>query len=190
MLPKKKHSNKERTGNLARVLSDPDIKHSKKRPARGTLPGSESLSPEPVELLGTKPFIPARKSYILNLQIPKSSSTKRPKKSATLQRPLPSPKARPSHEGDEKTTDLTKVKREKNNLLAKVTALQQEIYAIKNENKRLKANAGKANKLEGMLKAAYYENSLLKGQMRPENSWSELEKSMELFKSALATFLA
>lgn len=189
MKSKKKLLSKNKGSSLSRVCSEPEISKTKHRSSiKEASSTTERVTSE--ELRND-----LRHSMLLNLQIPVSPRPSlKPRKASQPQRVHKSPKARPSHEIygqiEDKTSDVTKVNREKNRLLAKVTALQQEICAVKSENKKLRNSMSSARKVEKLLIKAYSENRGLKGEKqngRP--NWSGLEQGMEEFKSVFCQFL-
>lgn len=191
MKAKKKLPTKEKANILGRILSEPDISKAKHRSSiKDIFSTTESFTPEQAEELRSD----HRQSLLLNLQIPNSPCVSRKlRKTARLQRIYKSPKARPSHEAlgqpDDKTADMTKMNREKNRLLAKITALQQEIFTVKTENKRLKNNTGGMKALEKLLIEAHSENKALKREKPAKPNWHELEHSMEDFKDIFCKYL-
>ena len=118
---------------------------------------------------------------MLNLQIPSPEHL-------DLKRSLQTAKARLWGESlplnDEQTADRTL--RDKNALLAKVTALQHRVHAVKKTNRGLRSNLSRIKSLERQVLEVHRENELLKNGHLSEGT---LQESMQAFRTALSHFL-
>ena len=158
MISKKRNSKKAQ---LSRVLSEPELKVKSKSP--------RVINEDREAVLTKSP----KSTHIINLQIPAS----KPRRNTLAHRP--------SKHGDDKEAE--QIAKDKNSLLAQVTALQREINLVKSENRFLRENIKKNRALEDKLKEAYTDKLTSKVGSRPK--WSTIEESMQEFKQVFNSFM-
>ena len=149
MISKKRISKKNQLG---RVLSEPELRKNSKTPKAAPEDADNPASKSP------------RGKTMLNLQIPAS----KPRKSTMTQRG--------SKHGEDR--EVEQIAREKNSLLAQVTALQREIHKVKNQNKQLREN----------LKSKAIESEP-KEELQNDTHWPTLEESMQEFKQVFYSYM-